>query len=90
MVNSKHKGIYWRTLFFGTLVVMKFEPITSCILPKPLTTRPLLVAFYWRALWSSEKRKLQGSTFKVTILEDISNELAVIIGESYGVNRLKV
>ena len=36
-----------------------------------------------------KKRQLQGSTFKVTVWEDINNELAMIIGESYGVNRLK-
>ena len=36
-----------------------------------------------------KKRQLQSSSFKVTIWEDINNELAAIIGESYGLNRLK-
>ena len=36
-----------------------------------------------------KKKQLQSSTFKVTVWEDINNELAAIIGESYGVNRLK-
>lgn len=30
--------------FFGTVVMIGFKPITSCKLPKPLTTSPFLVA----------------------------------------------
>ena len=36
-----------------------------------------------------KKRQLQRSTFKATIWEDINNELTRIIGENYGVDRLK-
>ena len=36
-----------------------------------------------------KKRQLQGSTFKASIWEDINNELTRIIGENYGVDRLK-
>ena len=36
-----------------------------------------------------KKRQLQDSIFKVTIQEGINSELARIIGESYGVKRLK-
>ncbi|XAR71447.1 hypothetical protein NMG60_11028706 [Bertholletia excelsa] len=36
-----------------------------------------------------KKKQLQGSTFKPAIWEDINNDLTMIIGENYGVDRLR-
>ena len=36
-----------------------------------------------------KKKQLQGSTFKNTVWEEINNELTNMVGQNYGVNRLK-
>ena len=39
--NEGKEGVFF---FWFTMEPMRFEPMTSCMLPKPLTTRPILVA----------------------------------------------